>query len=538
MICILQSEMANFMQQNALQLYSFSEHALAHNEIEKAIDSCRLLNTDFPEFFDGWWLAGCIHLRLNKPEAGLISTSRALAIRPDDATILIQRIDFLSMLDRNEEVTVCLKNLAKQQSLSASLHGQVALMLSAERMHDDAIQHYLSALSAEPNNPSLHYNLAAAYRFTGNLNAAEASLDRCLKINYLDADAQGMRSSLRTQSTSSNHTDELLKVYADPSISLKTKSGICYALSKEFDDLGDPQKSFEYLKIGSDIRRMAMAYDVKIDETIIKTITSVFSGDFFQRTARGNSSAEPIFIIGLPRTGTTLLERILDSHSAIQSSGELETFGTEVMKLCALDNDGQKSSALSLINQSSELDLRRLGERYLANARPANMQSSHFIDKLPFNFLYAGLIHQALPNAKIINLTRHPMAACFAIYKQTFRDIYPFSYNLDDLGQYYIAYNDLMAHWHVQMPGVIHSVAYEDLVADTEKEVAKVLDFCGVNWESNCLKFYDNPSPSTTASASQVRRPVYSRSVDRWKAYREQLSALENRLVEGGINVD
>ena len=143
------------MQQPVLQLYSFSQHALANNEIKKAIDSCRLLNTDFPEFFDGWWLAGCIHLHLNKPEAGLISTARALAIKPNDATILIQRIDFLSILNRHKDVADCLENLAGQQSLSADLHGQIALMLSAERMHDDAIQHYLSALKEEPNNPSL-----------------------------------------------------------------------------------------------------------------------------------------------------------------------------------------------------------------------------------------------------------------------------------------------------------------------------------------------------------------------------------------------
>ena len=525
------------MQQPVLQLYSFSQHALANNEIKKAIDSCRLLNTDFPEFFDGWWLAGCIHLHLNKPEAGLISTARALAIKPNDATILIQRIDFLSILNRHKDVADCLENLAGQQSLSADLHGQIALMLSAERMHDDAIQHYLSALKEEPNNPSLLYNLAAAYRFIGNLVAAEANLDRCLAINYTDADAQGMRSSLRTYSATDNHIDELLAAYADQTLSQRSKSGICYALSKEFDDLGDTKKSFEHLKIGSDIRRDAMTYNVGADETIIKTIVTVFNDSFFKRSTQGHTSAEPIFIVGLPRTGTTLLERILDSHSAIQSAGELETFGTEVTKLCAVNSESP-TTALSLIDQSSAVDMQVLGERYLENARPTEMNGRYFIDKLPFNFLYAGLIHKALPNAKIINLTRHPIAACYAIYKQAFRDIYPFSYNLDDLAQYYLAYSQLMVHWNKQMPGVIHLVAYEDLVADTENEVAKVLDFCGVDWESNCLKFYDNPSPSTTASASQVRRPVYTGSVDRWKAYREQLGVLENRLVQGGINID
>ena len=529
--------MKSVMQPSALRLYSLTKEALSQNEIKQAIDGCRALNAEFPTLFEGWWLAGCIHLHLNKPEAGLIATSRALSIKPNEPSVLIQRIECLSLLGLQQDVLEHLQILAIQECDSAALHEKIAIMLSAEHMHSEAIKHYISALADEPNNSLLHYNLAAAYRFIGDINKCEESLNACLALNYLDAEAQGMRSSLRKQSIEHNHIKELLKAYSDPDIEDKAKSGICYALSKEYDDLSEPDKSFGYLTTGADIRRNAMSYDVSADEKIIQQITHTFNKAFFLKDLTGHDSVEPIFIIGLPRTGTTLLERILDSHSSVTSAGELDTFGLEVMALSSTQSGDSNSSALDLIRLSSQLDVSRLGFHYLEKARPMIFEGSHFIDKLPFNFLYAGLIHRALPNAKIINLTRHPLAACWAIYKQQFRDIYPFSYNLTDLGRYYVAYHRLMRHWQSVMPGVIHSIAYEKLVTDTELEVKKVLDFCGLNWESGCLKFHENKAPSTTASATQVRQPVYAQSIDRWRQYGKNLDELSTILIKAGIDV-
>ncbi len=525
------------MQLTASQLYSLSKKALSQNEIKKAVDSCRILNTEFPDFFEGWWLAGCIHLRLNKPEAGLISTARALSLKPNAANVLIQRIECLSLLGRQKDMRENLLLLAAQKFDSAALHEKVAMMLSAEQMHNEATEHYISALAHEPNNALLHYNLAAAYRFIGELEKCEDCLAACLALNKFDAEAQGMRSSLRRQSIKSNHIEELLEAYSDPNIEDQAKSGICYALSKEYDDLGDTKKSFKYLKSGSDIRRNAMSYDVSADEKIIQHIRHTFDESYFLRDAPSHESSEPIFIIGLPRTGTTLLERILDGHSKVTSAGELDIFGLEVTALSSDKCSVKSTSAIDLIQLSRELNVSSLALRYLKKARPINQEGSHFIDKLPFNFLYAGLIHSAMPNAKIINLTRHPLAACLAIYKQQFRDIYPFSYSLSDLGRYYVAYDRLMRHWHSVMPGVIHSIAYENLVDNTEKEVKKVLEFCNLNWESECLKFYENKAPSTTASATQVRQPVYKTSVDQWRNYALHLEELSAILVKAGLDV-
>ena len=525
------------MPTSALQLYSLSKSALEQNEIKKSIDACRTLNSHFPEFFEGWWLAGCIHLRLNKSDAGLISTSRALSLKPHEPLILMQRIEFLSRLERHKEVTEILNVLSELKSANAAVHAEIALLLSAEEMHEAAINHYRSALQQEPENASLHYNIAAAYRFTGDIKKCEASLNKCLGLNYLDSEAQSMRSSLRTQSLEDNHIEELSKAYSDNTITTSARSGICYALAKEFDDLNDLEKSFKYLKQGSDIRRSNMSYDVKADTNIMAVIQQTFGPVSCAQKNIQRAGIQPIFIIGLPRTGTTLLERILGSHSAIQSRGELDFFGREITGQTSI-NDGQtKLSSLDLINRSHNIDLVKLADGYLSKAVPENFEGSYFIDKLPFNFLYAGLIHRALPAAKIINLTRHPIASCMAMYRQQFRDIYPFSYDLTDLGHYFVAYHQLMNHWHSVMPGVIHSVSYESLVTDTEKETRKVLDFCKLDWDPQCLKFYESKTPSTTASATQIRQPVYSRSLDRWRKYTDYLSHLSAILVRAGIDV-
>ena len=322
------------------------------------------------------------------------------------------------------------------------------MLLSAEEMHRAAIKHYLVAVQLRPKDAQLHYNLAAAYRFTGDTQRCKASLNKCLNINYLDAEAQSMRSSLSTQSESDNHIDELIRAHADHAISESDKSGMCYALSKEFDDLDNIEKSFSYLKKGSDIRRASMSYDVKTDETIMEAIKNHFDSATCRKTISVRPGIQPIFIIGLPRSGTTLLERILDSHSSILSRGELDIFGVEMAKEASIHTNKSNPSILDLISQSKNIDLDSLADRYLSKAAPANNSGSYFIDKLPLNFLYVGLIHRALPEAKIINLTRHPLASCMAMYRQQFRDIYPFSYDLTDLGHYFVAYHRLMSHWN------------------------------------------------------------------------------------------
>ena len=229
-----------------------------------------------------------------------------------------------------------------------------------------------------------------------------------------------------------------------------------------------------------------------------------------------------------------LLERVLDGHSEISSAGELPDFANALV--AAIDRRaGGALPRRERVLASADVDFAAVGADYLRRARPHHGASPHIVDKMPLNYLYCGPIRLALPRAKILHLTRHPMASCYAMYKTLFVDAYPFSYELGELAQYYASYRRLMRHWHESMPGAILDVPYEMLVADLEGETRRVLEHCGFEFEPTCLAFHRNASPSATASASQVRRPLYRTSLDLWRRYEHELAPLRAALLESGI---
>ena len=252
--------------------------------------------------------------------------------------------------------------------------------------------------------------------------------------------------------------------------------------------------------------------------------------------AGADSSEAPIFIVGLPRSGSTLVERILSSHSEVVSAGELPHLTRVIAAAAGRLADRGDLSPAEIARWSARIDTAALGREYLARSQPAGSQR-FFIDKMPVNFLHCALIHRALPHARIIHVARHPMAACYSIYRTLFRSAYPFSYDLAELGRYYIGYRRLMAHWHAILPGAIYDLSYERLVAEQLGETRRLLAFCGLEWQESCAEFHHNPTPSTTHSAHQVRRPIYDSAVDHWRHYERQLESLRGQLTAGGIGV-
>jgi hypothetical protein len=285
------------------------------------------------------------------------------------------------------------------------------------------------------------------------------------------------------------------------------------------------------------MKRRHMQYSVDTDLQIIAKIREVFDAGRFDGRAEGCDRAEPIFIVGMPRTGTTLVERILASHSGVYAAGELNDFSLELIRLTSAATGPARRSRLDFVAATAQVDFKELGEAYLSATRPLRDASPRFVDKLPFNFLYAGLIHLALPRAKIVNLQRHPLDTCFAVYKQLFKDAYPFSYDLEELARYYVAYDELMRHWNAVMPGVILTLRYEDVVADIEVATRRLLEYCGLPWEEGCLRFHEHRQASTTASATQVRLPLYDTSVGKWRHVAQQLEPARAILERAGIAI-
>jgi hypothetical protein len=232
------------------------------------------------------------------------------------------------------------------------------------------------------------------------------------------------------------------------------------------------------------------------------------------------------------------VERILGSHSTVYSAGELNDFSQGLVDAVTAATGSRSIQRQELVAGSAKIDFEALGREYLRRTRPATGSTPHFTDKMPLNYLYCGIIRRALPNARIVHLTRHPLAVCYAMYKTLFKDGYPFSYDLSEIGRYYVSYRKLMDHWHATLPGVIHDLSYEKLVSDQVGETRRLLEFCGLEWEEACLAFHHNPTPTTTASATQVRQSLYDSSIAQWRHYAPGLDGLRRQLVAAGIDVE
>ena len=277
-----------------------------------------------------------------------------------------------------------------------------------------------------------------------------------------------------------------------------------------------------------------MAYRVERDIAMLEGLEAEFGSDFFAQPHAGYDAASPIFVLGLPRSGTTLVDRILSSHSAVGSVGESGEFSAAV----ARQGGGSADDELIGIEDVRALDYAAIGRDYCRSVEGLLPGHRTLLDKTPANFHFVGMILTALPNARIVHLRRHPVDSCYAIYKTLFRKGYSYSYDLRDMGRYYLAYARLMAHWRQVLPGRFLDVSYEDLVANQEAESRRMVAFCGLEWEDACLSFEKNASPSLTASAAQVRQPIYKTSVALWRRYERELEPLVRILREGGIAVD
>ncbi len=254
--------------------------------------------------------------------------------------------------------------------------------------------------------------------------------------------------------------------------------------------------------------------------------------------AHGCLSREPIFILGMPRTGSTLLERILSGNPGVHAAGELIDFAAALVDAVHKKIGTDQVSRRDLVAASAALDFKALGASYLDRTRPRTGHTPHFIDKMPLNYLYGGIIRAALPQAPILHLARHPLATCYAVFKTLFNQGYPFSYDLTELADYYIGYHRLMSHWRRVMPDTILDVSYEKLVTAPAAEARRVFDHCSLEWSEHCLDIGQRGTASTTASAAQIRGPIYSSSVDLWRHYEGPLAPVAERLRRAGIAVD
>jgi hypothetical protein len=305
-----------------------------------------------------------------------------------------------------------------------------------------------------------------------------------------------------------------------------------FAFGKALEDLTLYAESFEHYANGNRLRREGIRYEAAETSAHMRRSKAVFSRQFFaERAGFGAQAPDPIFIVGLPRAGSTLLEQILSSHPAVEGTMELPDVPAIAGSLGARKTRSQTSKYPEVLADLSADQLRALGERYLSQTRiQRKTDAPFFIDKMPNNFAHVGLIHLILPNAKIIDARRHPLGCCFSGFKQHFARGQHFTYSLEDLGSYYRDYVELMAHLDAVLPGRVHRVIYEQMIDNTEAEVRRLLDYCGLPFDERCLRFYENERAVRTASSEQVRQPIFRDAVEHWRHYEPWLGPLKDAL--------
>ena len=509
--------------------------ALRNGDWRQAQHLAMALVPEMPSHAPLFFIAGAAALELRQMPLAVECLSRAASLDPARADCLAQLSRALTAVRSYADASAAAAKawaLAPREPMTLDTLGVVFSRLNE---HTKAVEVFQRLVDSNPGQTGYRFNLASALAFTGNAVDAEAQLEECLKLDPGFWKAYPALAKLRKQTSERNHVERLLAVLTDAR-DPDAATYVHMALAKEFEDLGQYPRAFEHLSRGKAATRAAKRYSISRDEAMFEAIERNFGGAV--PSASGHPSSEPIFVFGMPRSGTTLVERILSSHSHVQSAGELENFGFLLKRA-----SGSATSSMldpDTIVRSRHLDWARLGGDYLASTRPGTGSKPRFVDKLPHNFLYAGYIANALPMARMICVRRGPMDTCLGNFRQLFAKAYPyFDYSLDilDTGRYYILFDRLMSYWERVLPGRIFVVSYESLVREQEARTRELLGFCGLPWQEACLRFDENTAPVATASALQVREPMSLNSIGRWKNYEPQLASLRRLLEGAGIEI-
>lgn len=475
-----------------------------------------------------WHLLSLVEAKHGRLTEALTCIGRAIVMEPTDAGLKLQQGQYLIANGQRREALEVALSLAATTLPRADWNDALGTLFTLCDEPSRALPFFQSAVRQAPNDSRYHYNLAAVQRMTGDLADAEATLNSVIARQVSNAYAYYTRADLRTQSRECNHIGEMIDALDRHVRHIGDRILLYYALGKELDDIGDYRQAFDFFKRGADAQRTLFKYDVRDDIATIDRIIERHTADVVADAA-GFGSDEGIFVIGLPRTGTTLLEQVLSSHSEVFGAGELQAFPLAVVN-AAKELYGRPIGKLELVELSLRIDPERLGRSYLEATRPQTGKTRHFVDKQPTNYLYAGLIRRALPRARFIVVTRDPVDSCFAMYRALFTGAYPFSYTLPELAAYYAAWHRLIRHWQAVLGHRLLVVRYEDLVGRFEETVHRLTEHCGLAWEERISSFHAQRRTVTTASATQVRRPVYTSSVGKWKNYQEQLTPLIDAL--------
>ena len=453
-------------------------------------------------------------------EAALEVKPNYVAARLDYVRVLIDRQKYL----RAREETDTLLRLEPGNRDYLCLYAAACVGLGE---HESAIARYRELLAASPASADLHVSLGHSLKAVGRKKEATESYQMAAAARPSFGDAWWSLANLKTYSFSQNEIVQMRAEEAAPGTDPVDRYHLCFALGKALEDRNEFAESWQFYERGNALKRAESRYHPDISETNTLKQVEVCTAQFFgARVGVGEPNFDPIFIVGLPRSGSTLIEQILASHSLVEGTHELSDIQRIVVEIRGLEDNRYPAALAELAPE----EFRRLGERYITDTRAYRQGKPFFIDKMPNNFCHIGLIHLMLPNAKIIDVRRDPMACCVSNLRQLFAKGQEFTYSIEDIARYYRTYLELMRHWDAVLPGRILRVWYEDVVEDLEGNVRRILGFCGLEFEPTCVEFYKTERSVNTASSEQVRRPIFLGGLFQWRNYEPWLGPLKDKL--------
>ncbi|HQR77319.1 MAG TPA: sulfotransferase [Burkholderiaceae bacterium] len=391
---------------------------------------------------------------------------------------------------------------------------------------------YRQVLDEYPENASLWQSYGHALKTAGLQPESIAAYRRSTQVTPGFGEAYWSLANLKTFRFEARDVEAMLHQLERTDLTIEDRFHFHFALGKALEDAGEYARSFDHYAEGNRLRRSVIDYDPDEMTDRVGQMKALLTREFLaSRNGSGNPAPDPIFIVGLPRAGSTLVEQILSSHSAVEGTMELPDIGGIARDLGGRKKRKDVSAYPGVLAEMGDDALRALGDRYLTQTRIQRKTAApYFIDKMPNNWAHVGLIHLILPNARIVDARRHPMSCCFSVFKQHFARGQRYTYDLTELGRYYRDYVDLMAHFDEVLPGRVHRVYYDQMVDDTQTEVRRLLDYCGLPFEDGCLRFYENERAVRTASSEQVRKPIYRDALHQWMNYQPWLGPLEKAL--------
>lgn len=512
------------------KLLAKAVECLQENNFEEAERLSREIMSINPSNVEALRLMGRMAARQYRVGLAERHYRKALEIAPDYTGVIIDLAKLLRDDDRFEEAIACFRQAIEMEPVNARFHDLLANALAPAALTYEAIEAHQKAIELDPKLAIAWLGLGHMLKTVGRQHEAIEAYHQCYELEPDIGAIQWSLANLKTYHFKDEEIEDMEAKIEREDLGAESKVNFLFALAKAWEDRKEYAQAWHYYDQGNSLRRIQETYDPVDTEVMNDMIIDVFSKDLLETNAgAGNADPSPIFVIGLPRSGSTLIEQILASHSLVEGTSELPYVARLTRSL-----NRNRADGINYPKAVAELDDKHfaaMGQDYISFCQMHRTEGKqYFIDKNPNNFPAVGFIHLMLPNAKIIDARRHPMDAGFSCYRQLFAKGQPFTYDLTEIGEYYLQYQRMMDYWHEVLPGRVLTMQYEEVVGDFENQVRRLLEYCGLPFEQGCLNFYDTDRPVRTASSEQVRQPIYSKSVGRWRYYEQNLDELKEVL--------